>query len=280
MEEKILSLEKGAMERWRNGDPWGWAEICADNIIYLDPSLTKPIIGIEGYKSFLVQIEGKIHYPGSEFIDPMVTVVGDAAVLSYNYRSSLEDPEGNPSSQTLWNATEVYFLQEGSYRIAHTHWSFVHQKLPDQLEVPIPVQMSPEEYEGALGELMTLESAGMERWRKGDPQGFLEICAPEVTYFDAGTDRRVTGLAALTAVYEPLQGKISFDVMEFVDPRVQVHGEAAVLNYRFFSTRLNKDGSISRRMPWNCTEVYARKGEGWRIIHTHWSYIQGQKADV
>lgn len=279
MEETILSLEKEAMERWRNGDPWGWAEISADDITYVDPSLTKPIVGLEEYKSFLAQIEGKIHYQGSEFIDPMVTPVGNAAILSYNYRSTLEDQEGGPPSQTLWNVTEVYFPQLDSYRIVHTHWSFVHQKLPDQLEVPIPVQMSPGGYEGVLAEVMALESAGMERWRKGDPQAFLEICAPEVTYFDVGTDRRVTALAALTAVYEPLQGKISFDVMEFIDPRVQVHGDAVVLNYRFFSTRLNEDGSVSRRTPWNCTEVYARKGEGWQIVHTHWSYIQGQKAE-
>ena len=27
MKETILSLEKGAMERWRNGDPWGFVEI-------------------------------------------------------------------------------------------------------------------------------------------------------------------------------------------------------------------------------------------------------------
>ena len=26
MEEVILSMEKAAMERWRNGDPWGWTE--------------------------------------------------------------------------------------------------------------------------------------------------------------------------------------------------------------------------------------------------------------
>lgn len=29
MEEIILSSEKAAMERWRQGDPWGWTEISA-----------------------------------------------------------------------------------------------------------------------------------------------------------------------------------------------------------------------------------------------------------
>jgi hypothetical protein len=32
----------------------------------------------------------------------------------------------------------------------------------------------------------------MERWRKGDPWGFIEISAPEVTYFDTGTPHAST----------------------------------------------------------------------------------------
>jgi ketosteroid isomerase-like protein len=124
---------------------------------------------------------------------------------------------------------------------------------------------------------MALESAAMERWRKGDPWGFTDISAPDVTYFDSGTPQRLDGLEALKAEYVPQEGKIRFDVMEFIDPRIQVHGDMAVLIYRFFSTQLNPDGSIAKRTPWNCTEVYARSEGRWRIIHTHWSYIKGEK---
>ena len=46
MEDTILSLENGAMERWRKGDPWGWAEISAEDVTYFDPNLTKPIVGL------------------------------------------------------------------------------------------------------------------------------------------------------------------------------------------------------------------------------------------
>ena len=160
MKEIILSLEQGAMERWRKGDPWGWAEISAEEITYVDPGLTRPIAGLEEYKAYLEQIEGKIRYQDSEFIDPRVVVVGDAAVLTYNYRSTTAAPE---AVSTLWNATEVYFRREGQWRIVHTHWSYVRHRLPGSVEVPIPVQMSPKPYEGVLGEVMALESAAMER---------------------------------------------------------------------------------------------------------------------
>src|SRR5262249_39400656 len=35
--------------------------------------------------------------------------------------------------------------------------------------------------------------AALERWGKGDPDGFLEIYADEITYFDLTQERRVDG---------------------------------------------------------------------------------------
>ncbi len=277
METTILSLEKGAMERWRNGDPMGFVEISAEDICYVDPGLTKPILGIEEYQAAMQGALGKIHYQGSEFIEPRVVVVGEAAVLSYNYRSTVLTPDGSIVSQTPWNATEVYFRREGKWRIAHTHWSYIRHKLPASVEVPLPVQMSPVEYTGVLGELMALEAAAMERWRKGDPWGFTEISAPEITYFDSGTPRRINGLVALKAEYAQREGKIFYDVMDFVDLQVQTCGDLAVLFYRFLSTWLTPDGSVAQRTPWNCSEVYARIEGQWRIIHTHWSFIRGER---
>lgn len=277
MQNDILLLEKGAMERWRHGDPWGWAEISAEDVTYFDQNLTRPIIGLEEYKAYLKLAEGHIYYQGSEFIDPRVAIFGDAAILTYNYRSTITTSEAAGNDQTLWNTTEVYFRREGQWRIVHTHWSYVKHKLPGSLEIPLPVELSHQEYEGVLGEIMALESAAMERWRKGDPWGFFEIYAPEITYFDTGTPLRINGKDAMKAELKQREGKIHYDVMEFIDPRVQVQGNVAVLTYRFFSTQLNPDGSISSRIPWNCSEVYAKIDAKWQIVHNHWSFIRGER---
>ena len=117
--------------------------------------------------------------------------------------------------------------------------------------------------------IMLLEKGALERWRKGDPWSFIEISAPEVSYFDTGTPSRLDGLETLKAEYARREGKIHYDIMEFIDPKVQVHGNAAVLSYRFFSTKLNPDGSISSRIHWNCTEVFFKIDGKWRITHTH-----------
>jgi len=81
----------------------------------------------------------------------------------------------------------------------------------------------------------------------------------------------------LKAEYAQREGKIFYDVMDFITPRVQVCGNMAVLAYRFLDTWLKRDGSVSNRTPWNCTEVFTRIDGQWRIVHTHWSYIKGER---
>jgi ketosteroid isomerase-like protein len=280
MSQSILDMEQAAMERWRNGDPMGFVEISAEDICYVDPGRTQPIIGLEAYRPFMKSLEGQIHFDRSEFIDPQLVMMGDAALLSYNFRSLVLTPAGEVNSQTPWNCTEVYFRRAGEWRIVHNHWSFIHQKLPELVEIPLPVHSAKVEYQGLLGELMSLETAAMQRWDHGEVNGFLELSDPSVTYFDTGTPRRINGKAALEAEYRLREGKISYQVMDFIDPWVLASGDMAVLFYRFLSTHLSPDGAVASRVAWNCSEVFTRREAGWKIIHTHWSFIGGSRAEA
>src|SRR5512147_2830519 len=106
MEETILALEKSGMERWRNGDPWGYIEMCTDDLFYVNPACTKPFYNLEDFKKYREPQRGKIRYQVSEFIDPKVVVAGDAAVLTYNYRGASVRLDGKIKHQTFWNTTE------------------------------------------------------------------------------------------------------------------------------------------------------------------------------
>ena len=46
---------------------------------------------------------------------------------------------------------------------------------------------------------------------------------------------------------------------------MQTSGDTAILTY-FLVMRM---GTATTR--WNATQVYQRKKEGWRVIHSHWS---------
>lgn len=118
--------------------------------------------------------------------------------------------------------------------------------------------------------VIALERAALDRWGRGDPSGFLETYAPEITYFDVLTPRRLDGHAAMTDYYRPLTGKIKVVRYEMIGARVQLHGEVALLTYNLASEAVQADGK-QVTVHWNSTAVYARIGGKWKTIHSHWS---------
>jgi ketosteroid isomerase-like protein len=129
-----------------------------------------------------------------------------------------------------------------------------------------------QEMDETTNTLISMEQTALDRWSKGDPDGFLEISDSSVVYFDPFVERRLNGRDELKKLYEQVRGKIHIDSYEMIDPKVQVAGDIAVLTYNFVSH--NGEGT----MRWNTTEVYRRKESKWRIIHTHWSLTQPRLA--
>jgi hypothetical protein len=120
----------------------------------------------------------------------------------------------------------------------------------------------------AATEVLAMERRAMDGWLKGNPDPVLAIADPEITYFHIMTEKRIDGLPALKALFETYRGTPLFDRYDIVDPKIQLSGDTAVLTYLFVR---HNGAAISR---WNATQVYQRKKEGWRVIHTHWSQTQ------
>ena len=119
-----------------------------------------------------------------------------------------------------------------------------------------------------MHDVIAMERAALDRWGKGDPGGYLEITAPDASYFDPIQDKRIDGVDAIRAMLDPFVGKIKVDRYDMIDPRVQQYGDAALLTFNLISYR--DETPISS---WNSTEMYARVDGQWRIVHSHWSYI-------
>lgn len=278
VKDEILALEDSAMEAWRQGDPRRWVEISADSVVYIDPGLDAPVVGKPAYRRYLEPLAGKIFYDGSEYVDPLVAVFGKTAVLTYNYHSLRNDPSGRPERTSFWNTTEVYRRTDHGWRIVHTHWSYIQHQAPESLAISIPAA-APQT--GALkedaAEVWQLETSALERWSRGDPQGFLALAAPEITTFDAQTPARLNGLEALRQDNAGRAGEIRIDRLEFGNPWLQVFEDSVVLFYQFLAMALHPDGSVKSRTAWNATRVYIRTGGRWQIVHAHWSLVQGQR---
>ncbi|MGO9259171.1 MAG: YybH family protein [Bryobacteraceae bacterium] len=114
-------------------------------------------------------------------------------------------------------------------------------------------------------EILALERQALDGWGAGNPDPLLAISDPEITYFHAVVGQRLDGLPAVKALFEGYRGRPLFDRYEMADPKVQSSGDTAILTYIL----VRHVGTATTR--WNATQVYQRKKEGWRIIHSHWS---------
>lgn len=131
--------------------------------------------------------------------------------------------------------------------------------------------------------IIALEKAALDRWNKADPQGYLDLYAPEMTYFDPSQDARIDGLEAMKAYYAPL-----FDMeypftdarYDMQNPEVQHYGDIAVLSFNLVNYGTFEDRGETVIARWNSTEVYRLVDGNWMICHSHWSYIRSQVPEI
>lgn len=123
-------------------------------------------------------------------------------------------------------------------------------------------------------QILLLERAALDRWGKGDPGGFLELYAPDITYFDPVTAARIDGHEAMVNYYRPWIGKIQIPRYEMLNPHVVVDGDMALLTYNLVNYIRHASGVESAGTRWNSTTVYQRRGDTWKAIHSHWSFTR------
>jgi ketosteroid isomerase-like protein len=128
--------------------------------------------------------------------------------------------------------------------------------------------------ESPRDEIIAIERAALDRWGKGDPQGYLQVMADGVSYFDPTQEKRIDGLDAMKTMLAPITGKVKVSRFDMIEPRVQHHGDAALLTFNLTSYVRQPDGQERAVARWNSSEMYARIGGEWRIVHSHWSYIK------
>ena len=143
----------------------------------------------------------------------------------------------------------------------------------------MPAQDNGGSVDRLLEELVALERSALDRWIRLDPQGYLDIQAAEVTYFDPFTEKRVDGREALQTRLAPVKSlKLPFAEprYEMIEPKVQRQSDVALLTFNLVNYGKLPDRPESVLSRWNSTEVYSRIDGKWKIIHSHWSYVQAQ----
>ncbi len=117
----LIAMERAALDRWGAGDPSGYLEISAPDVVYFDPFLERRLDGLDALSVLYETLRGTIRIDRYELIEPKVQVCGDAAVLTFNLNSY------TGTTEMRWNCTEVYRLDKHGWRLIQTHWSITQQ---------------------------------------------------------------------------------------------------------------------------------------------------------
>jgi ketosteroid isomerase-like protein len=119
----LVDIERAALERWGHGDPGGFIELAADDIVYFDPFVEARVNGRQAFVELMESIRGQVKVDRFEILAPRVHACDGMAMLTFNF-VSWTGPE-----ESRWNATEIYRKGAGGWRLVHQHWSLTRPKL-------------------------------------------------------------------------------------------------------------------------------------------------------
>jgi hypothetical protein len=119
LQEQLVEMERAALARWCSGDPSGFLEISAPDVVYFDPYRERRVDGLPALTRIYQDLRGKNFASRFEILNACTQQVGDGAVLTFNFVSW-----GETGEAVRWNCTEVYRRDPAGWRIIQTHWSY------------------------------------------------------------------------------------------------------------------------------------------------------------
>lgn len=273
----LLQAEEAALARWGRGDPGGFLDSSTQDCTLMDPYTEERLDGRDATGEHYAAVPVAVPIGALQMVDPRVQLLGDGAVLTYSLRGFGSEPGEADEDRPLAHVTEIFRRVEGGWVRLHTHRSFAAGTLQRLAAVGRFTGRGTDIQDDSVPPLnedpvLAHERAALERWGRGDPDGFNSITALEYTYFDPSLERRLEGREALRAHVEPVRGRIRVGRWVFVEPRVQRAGTLAVLTFDLTSYTVQEDGSEAQGAFWHSTEVYHEVEGRWELVSTHWSY--------
>ncbi|AXE40024.1 hypothetical protein [Acidipropionibacterium virtanenii] len=119
--EHLIDLEKGALDKWFNGDVSGYREIWSrTSFTYFDGDNPKRVEDHDTIDQFLDALDGKLHADVYELHSPRIQFGIDMALLTFQLfaDTNLIDMK--------YNCVELYQREkDDQWRVIHSTWSFI-----------------------------------------------------------------------------------------------------------------------------------------------------------
>ena len=120
----ILEKIKTANEKWAAGNPLGFVECAAEDIVWMDDLAAQlPVSGKENLQAYLENFVGQIPPHQHELSDMAFRFYDDVVIITYRYTASINGETADP-----WKVTSVYKYMDGGWWSIHENWSLVMKK--------------------------------------------------------------------------------------------------------------------------------------------------------
>lgn len=112
-----------------------------------------------------------------------------------------------------------------------------------------------------------------EKWANGDPMGFVEVAANDITWMDdLAAQFPISGKDSLEAYLENFKGQIPPHEHELSDFAFQFYDDIVIVTYRYTGTF---DGVPAD--PWKVTSVYKYINGDWLSVHENWTLVKKEE---
>jgi ketosteroid isomerase-like protein len=130
-----------------------------------------------------------------------------------------------------------------------------------------PILPTEEEATAAIKEKINMAN---ERWASGDPMGFVDCAAEDITWMDdLMAPVPIKGKEALTAYLEGFKEQIPPHKKELLNMEFQNYGDIVIITYHYqgYFDEVAAD-------PWKVTSVYRYEEGDWLSVHENWTVVE------
>jgi uncharacterized protein (TIGR02246 family) len=124
-----------------------------------------------------------------------------------------------------------------------------------------------------MEELVEYEKQIQWQWSTGDPTGYMEALAEDVTYFDPLAEYIIVGREAVSEHFRRIHtGPSGITRQEYRNETAHALGDDEVLLVFYFTTYQQDDhGAEKEFLTWNMSLIFRKNDDRWLLRHGHLS---------
>ncbi len=137
--------------------------------------------------------------------------------------------------------------------------------------------MIPEEVES----LVEFEKSVQWQWSSGDPTGYMDALAEDVTYFDPLAEHLLVGREAVREHWKRIYKDAHITRQEYLNEvaRPSVKGDEVLLAFNFKTYKQDDNGEEKLFLSWDMSLIFRKIDAKWLMVHGHLSLSNSLDLD-